>query len=321
MKGVLVTGATTPVGAGVVQALLSDPTVGGVLAVGAEEAGLTFAVNGADRWGGRLRYLRADLTRSRQVRQLLFAPAREHDVEVVIHIAQHRGAHFSGARVHALNVESTREILQLCERHPTIRRFVLRSYAEVYRVRADQPSLLAEDHPLDVSPEHRQPQWLRDRIEADLLACSAMGLSPLCITVLRCAECLAPGTGSQLYDYLQSRVCFHPLGYDPMLNLISQSDLVQGILCAARAGEQGVFNLPGRDTLPLSAAISRWGRLSIGVPAGLMEPLYKARTAVRGGDFRYDLNQWRFHFSGVLDGRRARERLGYEPQTPVGWPR
>ena len=38
------------------------------------------------------------------------------------------------------------------------------------------------------------------------------------ILVLRMAEVLAPGTGSQMYDYLQSKICFRPIGFDPMLN-------------------------------------------------------------------------------------------------------
>ena len=37
-------------------------------------------------------------------------------------------------------------------------------------------------------------------------------------------EALAPGTGSQLYDYLESPVCLRPAGYDPMVNLLTIED-------------------------------------------------------------------------------------------------
>jgi UDP-glucose 4-epimerase len=76
--------------------------------------------------------------------------------------------------VHALNVDATRALLQLCERHPTIKRFVLKSYAEVYAVQHDLPVLIAEDHPLNLHPN--APQYVRDRVEADLHACVRMGL-------------------------------------------------------------------------------------------------------------------------------------------------
>jgi UDP-glucose 4-epimerase len=313
MSAILVTGATTPLGVGVVRALLEDPAVRHVLAVGAEPAPPPELPASS-----RLSYLRADLTRSREVRGLLFAPAHEHGVTRIIHTALHRSAAAEGRKVRALNVESTRELLALSEDHPTIRHFLFCSSAEVYKVRADQPSILDEDHPLDLSPG--APQWKRDRVEADLIVCARMGLSSLRVMVLRCAECLAADTGSQLYDYLQSAVCFSALGYDPMLNLLSFDDAVRAIALSARHDGQGVFNIPGADTLPLSAVIAGWGRTGIPVPALLLHPLYRLRALTIGTQFRYDLNRWRFHFSGVLDGRRASEQLGYVPARPIAWP-
>ena len=38
-----------------------------------------------------------------------------------------------------------------------------------------------------------------------------------------------------------------------------------------------------------------------------------------GTQFRYDLNLGRFHFSGIADGTRALETLGYEPRRPIDW--
>jgi hypothetical protein len=32
------------------------------------------------------------------------------------------------------------------------------------------------------------------------------------------------------------------------------------------------------------------------------------------------MNRRRFHYSGVLDGRRARDVLGYVPSTGIDWP-
>jgi UDP-glucose 4-epimerase len=131
---------------------------------------------------------------------------------------------------------------------------------------------------------------------------------------------LAPGTGSQLFDYLASPICLRPIGYDPMLNVLSVSDLVAALSKAVHAEEQGVFNIPGYDTLPLSACIRRWGRTAIPVPGAWMTPLYRWRRKLRGHDFSYGMNRRRFHYSGVLDGQRARDVLGYEAATPIDWP-
>ncbi len=314
MSGVLVTGADAPIGERLVRTLLDDKGVSHVLAVGARplEQALPFT---NDR---RLTYLSVDLRRERRVREMLFGPARDLGVRTVLHTAMGRGAGEEGKSVHLWNVEATRDLLAVCERHPTIKTFVLRSYAEVYQVQADLPVLIGEDHPINLSPN--APQYVRDRVEADLHACVRMGLSPLRILVLRCAEVLAPGTGSQLFDYLESPICFRPMGYDPMLNLMSVNDLVEALRLAAHAREQGVFNVPGADTLPLSLCIEKWGRPAIPVPGAWMTPLYRWRRQLRGHDFSYGMNRRRFHYSGVLDGRRARDVLGYVPSHAIDWP-
>ena len=161
---------------------------------------------------------------------------------------------------------------------------------------------------------------MRDRVEADLTACAHLG-GPLRIAVLRCAEILAPGTGSQLWDYLQSRVCLRPLGFDPMINVLGLEDAAAAVIAALHAPATGVFNIPGRDTLPLSAAITESGRADLPVPGPLMSPLYGLRRWFAGFEFRYDMNLHKFHFGGVLDGTRARRELGFTPRTPVRWPR
>lgn len=313
MKAVMVTGATTPLGQRLVRALLGDDERPMVLAVGREPHPRQLPLEHP-----RLRYRAVDLTRDRSIRRLLFGDAAELGVEVIIHGALHRSAHDTGKRIHRLNVDTTRALMHLAERHPTVRRFVYRSYAEIYRIEHDQPTLLGEDHPLDFGP--RSPQRVRDRIEADLIACTRLGQSPLHIVVLRFAEILAPDEGSQLWDYLRPRVCFRPWGFDPMINLLSVEDAVRATILAMRTEHQGIFNIAGRDTLPLSRVIARAGRTGVPVVGPMMRPLYALRRHTVGGEFRYDMNQRRFHFSGILDGCRAERELGYVPTIPVEWP-
>jgi UDP-glucose 4-epimerase len=312
---VLVTGATTPIGRALVESLLGDPAAGVVLAAGAEERDDQLPDESA-----RFHYLRVDLTHARQVRSLLFGPSRDAGVGAIVHTALHRSPGDSGRMVRQLNVDATCALLHLAERHPTIRRFVYRSFAEVYRIDGEQPSLLGEEHSLNLSPE--VPQWVRDRVESDVSVCARMGMSPLEIVVLRCAEVFAPDSGSQLWDYLSSRLCLRPLGYDPMLNLLTVEDAVRALSLAIAARGSGLYNVPGFDTLPLSRLVALGGCLSLPLPGPLLSPLYRLRTAVTGHEFRYDMNAGRFHFTGVLDGAHAREELGYEPATSIlRWPR
>ncbi|HRG96413.1 MAG TPA: hypothetical protein PLR99_09205 [Polyangiaceae bacterium] len=326
MSGVLLTGATTPFGRALVRGLLGEPRLCPVLAVGAEspeEAARLFPVD------SRLTYARADLTRPRDLQTLLGGPARDLGLRAVVHGAWHRRAADSGRKIRQLNVDSTRELLRLSEEHPTIEHFVLRSYADVYRIDTEEPVLIAEEHPLRLVGG--MPQIERDRLEADVTVCMRMGMSKVSIAVLRFAELLAPDSGSQLFDYLSSKVCFRPIGFDPMLSLLSIADAVSATLAALRprrasdgeatreACPSGIFNIVGRDVLPLSRAVELARRVSIPVPGPLLRPLYGLRQRAIHAEFRYDLNALRFHLSGVLDGRRAREVLGYAPRVPIDW--
>ncbi len=308
---VLVTGATTPLGRALVDQLASSADCGLVLAVGHEP-------KLDPPWHTDVPYRAIDLTRGREVHDLICGEATAHHIDTVVHMAQHRAPHDRGRNVHAQNVTATRELMRRCVDHPTIRRFVYRSFAEVYALERATSDLLDEDAALDFDPA--APQWLRDRIEADHTVCARFG-RPLQIAVLRCAEILAADSGSQLWDYLSSRICLRPLGFDPMLNVLSLEDAVAAIAAAARSRHIGVFNVPGVDTLPLSRAIAETGRLDVPVPGPLLGPLYGLRRWASGFEFRYDLNLRRFHFGGIIDGTRARRLLGYAPGHPVRWPR
>jgi UDP-glucose 4-epimerase len=308
---VLVTGATTPLGRAVIDALLSGEDVSFVLAVGHEPR--------LDRaWHPQVVYRSIDLRHARSVHDLLHGDAAEHGIDTVIHMAQHRAIDDRGPKVHAQNVTATRELLLRCMDHPTIRRFVYRSFAEIYLLEHATSDLVDEEAPLDFDPT--APQWLRDRIEADLTVCAHFG-GPLQIAVLRCAEILAADSGSQLWDYLSSRVCLRPLGFDPMLNVLSPEDAVAAIAAAARSTHTGVFNIPGVDTLPLSRVIAETTRLDVSLPGPFLAPLYGLRRWIAGFEFRYDVNLQRFHFGGVIDGSRAHRLLGYAASHPVQWPR
>jgi UDP-glucose 4-epimerase len=309
MTRVLVTGASSTVGRALVAALLDDPAV--ELVVTVDDA------SGATGPSTRLLRLAVDLSRPRELKNLLRGPIRAHAVDTLVHSALHGSPTHGGRRARTLDVEVTRELLRLAEEHPTLKRLVYRSSAEVYHCGADAVEILDEDHPLELSPS--TPQWIRDRAEADLAVCAHAGLSRLRILVLRCAEIFARDAGSQLHDYVQSKVCMRPLGYDPMVELLSVEDAVRALVAAIHADAQGVFNIPGADVLPLSRVITCCGRLDVPVPGPLLFPAYRLRSFALGTEFRYDMNAGRFHYGAVLDGTRARAVLGYTPRRPLWW--
>lgn len=310
IRRVMVTGATTPLGLQLVAELAADPDVHAVLALGVEDEPPPLPQG--------VRYERTDLARARHVRRLLSGPVRELEIDTIVHTALHRSATDEGRRIHKLNVESTRLLMRLASAAPGIRRFVYRSDACVYRVRVTAPQVLREDHPLELAPD--APQWVRDRVEGDVVACTWMGLADLRVIVLRCSEILTPGMGSQLLDWLRGRVCVRPLGFDPMLNILSMADACRAVRLAIHSDEQGVLNITGADTLPLSQMAALCGKPCVTLPGPAVGAVYGLRARTNGGQFRYDMNRNRFHFGGVLDGSRAGDVLGYAPHHPISWP-
>lgn len=311
-RSVLVTGATTPLGIRFVERLLTDDDVSHVLALGVEPRPARLEEH------PRLTYARSDLRRARHIRGLLSGPVREHAIDTIVHTALHRSARDEGRDIRKLNVESTRLLLRLATASKHIRHFVYRSDAHVYRVRATAPQVLREDHPLELTPE--APQWVRDRVEGDVIVSTHMGIVDLRIMVLRCAEVLAPNVGSQLADWIGSRMTLRPMGFDPMVNLLSLDDASEAMRLAVHSERQAILNIPGADTLPLSEVAEKNGRRCMDIPGPLLGPLYRLRGRMGRGDFRYDLMAHRFHFGMVLDGRRATDVLGYEPAHPLSWP-
>lgn len=309
MTVVLLTGVTTPLGTALAKALVEDPEVQQVIGVGIEQSPPAEPANDSfvyECW---------DLSKERNIRHMLFGSCRERGVTHVIHSAFHRSPRAEGGHIHRLNVESTRHLLRFCERHPTIHRFVFRSDVEVYRHDHLHPTLLREDQPLELSRDTKQR--VRDRVEADLTVCTRMGLSSLSICVLRLAELLAPESGSQLYDWLLSRIAIRPLGYNPMVNLLSLEDAVAALVAGVKGEAQGVFNVPGFDSLPLKRLAELAGVRPVALPGPMLAPLYRWRERVRKTEFTYDMNDGRFHTSDLLDGTRARLELGYEPQHGI----
>lgn len=307
MNAVLLTGATTPFGARLARRLAESGR--DVLAVGIEPR--------AVEEHARIHYEAADLTRPRQVRRLLFGPARKAGVRTIVHTALHRRARLTGPKVRRLNVDATRLLVRLAQQEQGIESFLFSSHAVVYRVSATMPDLLREDQPLNHDP--KAPQWIRDRVEADVDVCMHMGTGRLRVGVLRCAEIFGPELGSQLWDFLDDKLGARPMGYDPMVELLSVEDAVEAFALAVETNARGILNIGGADMLPLSRVIEHRGVLELPVPGPLLGPLYALRALARGTDFRYDANRWRFHFNGVLDGTRAREELGYVPSHPIAW--
>lgn len=294
----LVTGATTPLGRALCRRLATAGEVFGVRAPADPLPDVDQSLACV-----------ADLTHHADVRALIAGVIATESIDTVIHLGA--AAPAAGPSAERLAI-STKLLLDGIEQASCVRSFVLRSTALIYRMRHDDPLVIADQHALDFSPGIAPLR--RDWLEADVTAGQRMLNAACSVSVLRLAPLIADGAGDGVYEYLHLDPCYRPLGFDPMLNVLSLDDATDALARAAERAPRGVFNVAGADILPFSELAMRVGARCWPVPGVTIEPL----CALRGvPERRYRGLGGLLHHGLVIDGRAAAGALGFVAQHPL----
>ena len=106
------------------------------------------------------------------------------------------------------------------------------------------------------------------------------------------------------------------LGFDPMVQVIHEGDVVRAIHAALAPGKRGIFNVAGPEPLPLSRILKLLGKTSVPVPYTLGKALMKRLWSFRLTTFPApELDHIRYVC--MVDDRRARDDLGYAPGESI----
>jgi len=297
MRRVLLTHAESPVGKRVVKALFHDPDVALALALGTQPEPTYLAP-----YKGKVAYQRLDLAKARHLQSFLhserFARMRP---DSVIHLpfAGERAGERTPGGVHSL-VSETRRLVEECVEKPGIERFVYLSSAFVYDAEPGNGNVVSEGTLLGFDGEG--DSLVRAWIDADLVCQGELHGSALCMTILRAAT-IVTEAGDFLNSPPLTRHDF-PVGYDPMLSVVSERDVARALVLALHADKPGIYNIAGREVFPRSQLRVPEGRLA-GV-RGLLEQLM-------GGGRRASFDR----FGIVPSARLAHEALGFEPQYRI----
>lgn len=321
MARVLVTHADEPLGRRVVKTLYHDARVEGLLAVGDGPPPHAFDrfLSGRD---ARMHYTRLDLARRRPVVELFHSSRlRDAAIDTVVHVPRHGAGSNEGAPIVSglpVRTAEARLVLQQCLESASIRSLVALGSAFVYKLAPGNANRLRETSELDLDP--KVPPEFRAWIDCDMLFHGEMGGERLRVALLRVPTVVASGGSVYLNPTLAGPAGprLRPLGFDPMCALIADKDVAKAVQAAVHARADGVFNLAGREALPLSV-LARWTRRpSLPVPGALLRALAAgarvlgdedARTAVHGDHLRYGF---------TLDTERAERELAFSPSYRVG---
>ncbi len=232
--------------------------------------------------------------------------------EAVVHLGVMHDPRVSDAEHHSWNVAG---FTKLCEyvAHYNVPKLIVLSSANVYGPQPDNAQFLNEDAPLLGGARF---SGIRDLVEVDMLAQGFFWKRPQTETVILRPVHILGSVKNAASNFLRLPTIPTLLGFDPMIQVIHESDVARAIELALTPGKRGIYNLAGPEPLPLSAAIRTLGRPSLPVPYALSKALLRRLWSFRLTSFPApELDHIRYVC--MVDDARAREELGFTPEVSV----
>lgn len=204
--------------------------------------------------------------RSRRVDEIF----RKHKFEAFFHLGRIPVTSGLGrSERYSENVLGTKHLLDLTARHeiPTL---VVMSTFHVYGAHPHNPLYLNEEDPLRAT--QRIPE-LSDAMELDHLS-AQFGLTYKGETViLRPSNVIGQKISNVFSKLLRLPWVPVPIGFDPPLQVLNQSDLINAFLCVLKKPQRGIYNLAGPGSIPVSEILEIKKIKRVPVPDFLIKSL------------------------------------------------
>ncbi|MBK6691526.1 MAG: NAD-dependent epimerase/dehydratase family protein [Myxococcales bacterium] len=237
---------------------------------------------------------------------------RTEGVEAVVHLGIMHDPRASAADHHSWNVAGFAKLLEYVAQFG-IAKLVVLSSANVYGPQAGNPQFLTEDAPLLGDANFGE---IRDLIEVDMLAQSFFWKQPDIETVILRPVHILGSVRNAPSNFLRLKTVPTLLGYDPLVQVIHELDVVRAIRSAMRPGVRGIFNIAGPDPVHLSRLIRILERPTLGVPYTVAKSLLRRLFSLRLSTFPApELDHIRYVC--MVDDRRARELMQFRASSSL----
>jgi len=303
---IAVTGLESFIGSQLVRRLVGRPA--GLRVVGLDQRRPMRFPEGA-------RFAKLDLTRPTADGALAEVLAAER-VEAVVHAAFRTNPTPDLELDHELETIGSLHVMNACAA-AKVKRLVVASSTELYGPWPDNPNFLTERHPLR---GHPQAHSVRDRIEMESLLADWSARHPdVEVTVLRPCWIFGPTYWSRVTRYFSLPALAVPLGYDPLMQLVHEEDVVRAFELAALQSCPGIYNLVGSGVLPLSTLLRLADKQTWRLPGPLLHRLAYFPSQGQTGDPPEAFYDY-LRYLWVADGRRGWDVFG-EPvySTREAW--
>lgn len=228
--------------------------------------------------------------------------------DAIIHLGvMHNPRKEMGHEAFHYNLDVMSQVLKLCEQLK-VPKFVFLSTANLYGASATSSGFLSEEAPL--LGAGKSPGW-RDLISLDMMAQSFFWKRPEIETViLRPVHIVGPHLKNAPTNYLRKNTMPTIMGFDPMIQVIHELDVIDAMVAALRPGVRGIFNIVGSGQAPLSRLIHARGAKQLPVPEVVMKTAVDRAFKLRLSTFPPGELDF-LKYSCLVDGTRACEELSF----------
>jgi UDP-glucose 4-epimerase len=246
-----------------------------------------------------VKHHQAELSRKRTRNQF-----RGEKVQAVIHLGANTTSLGTGPDKFTRAIENYAKLLEYCDRY-NVKKLVLLSSANLYGALPGNSQFLTEEAPLlcaDLSA-------LRD---IDMMTQSFFWKRPDIETVILRPTHITGAVNGVLSRYL--RLANVPLlwGYDPMIQLVHEEDVIAAILLSLAPGYRGIFNIAGPPPVPLLHIIKTLSRKTYSVPHPLARPVLRHLNKLGILELHPVYIDY-IRYVCMVDDSRARTEMGYLP--------
>ncbi len=294
MRTLAVTGVFSPLGRRIAQVASSF----GVRVLGIDLKPMTKPFPGIE-------FVEADL-RNPLIAELFKAEK----VDVIVHCA-FRWRQRRTEEVFDSNVLGTMRLLGAAAQ-AGVQKVILPSSTVVYGASPENPAFLDEEDDFQGAPSYA---YVRELREIETFVNGFRRQQPdMVITTLRFANILGGSTSSPLALLLSMPAAPILMGFDPMLQVIHQDDVVRVLGQCVASDHNGVYNVAALPALPLLKVLALAGV----PPAPILHPFayYGFRMGRLVSAKAYDMAPlpWDYlRYSWVADTRRMEQDMGFVP--------
>jgi UDP-glucose 4-epimerase len=235
---------------------------------------------------------------------------KSEQIDIVCHLDFEQKTHRS-EKTFVHNVLGTMKLIGACA-ESGVRKVVLKSSTMVYGADWNNPAFLTEEHTVQGSKRYG---YTRDLVEIESFCTGFCQQSPgIVVTRLRFPGIIGPQSETPMNHYLKLKVVPVLFGFDPMMQVIHETDVVRALIHVIEVDRPGAYNVAAEGVLPLRGIIGRAGKL----PLPIIHPLaYLAADLISAT--RLPVNrtmpiEWDYlRYPWVADIRRMRQELEFAP--------